>query len=157
LLEQARKDIAPAIEIEKPTTVRAVSAPTRDEFAAMAKRGRIHQDVGPEGDLANILQKSVPAVDFDFARSSSLSEQYESGELIERLRECGLFVNDDRMGHVLVGTTPENLATIENAKTPLDLGRAYGYSDDDIATFYVKRRGGDVDLGYAEYARDCCE
>ena len=66
----------------------------------------------------------------------------------------GLFVDDDRMGHIFVGTTPENLAAIKNPRTPFELGRAYGYSDDDIAAFYVKRRGGDVDLGYEQYARD---
>ena len=154
MVERKRKYIAQASEIGQATEVSAVSPPTRDEFAAMAKRGTVHQDMGAEEDLATILKKSVPAVEFEIAGRSPLSEQYESGELIERLRERGLFVDDDRMGHVFVGTTPENLVAITNAKTPFEFGRAHGYSDDDIAAFYVKRRGGDVDLGYAEYAQD---
>ncbi len=154
LVEQANKHVAQASEIAQTTGVSAASTPTRDEFAAMAKRGTVHQDFGAEEDLANILKKSVPAVEFEIAGGSPLSEQYESGELVERLRERGLFVDDDRMGHVFVGTTPEKLTTITNAKTPFEFGRAYGYSDDDIAAFYVKRRGGDVDLGYAEYTQD---
>ncbi len=93
----------------------------------MAKRGTVHQDIGAEEDLATILKKSVPAVEFEIAGRSPLSEQYESGELIERLRERGLFVDDDRMGHVFVGTTPENLVAITNAKTPFEFGRAHGY------------------------------
>ena len=58
------------------------------------------------------------------------------------------------MGKVFVGTMPENLAAIRNAQTPLDYGRPYGYSDDDIAAFYVRRRGGDVEQAYKEYTED---
>jgi hypothetical protein len=154
LTEPANKRIAQVSEISQPIGVSAVSTPTREEFVAMAKRGTVHQDVGAEEDLANILKNSVPAVEFEITGGSPLSEQYESGELIERLRECGLFVDDDRKGHVFVATTPENLTAITNAKTPFEFGRAHGYSDDDIAAFYLKRRGGDVDLGYVEYIQD---
>jgi hypothetical protein len=40
------------------------------------------------------------------------------------------------------------------AKSPVDLGRLYGYSEDDIACFYLRRRGGLPDVAYEEYICD---
>ena len=73
-------------------------APTREEFAAMAARGRLWQHDEPS--------PCTP--------------------------------------------TPEKL---NQAKTPLDYGRAYGYSEDDIAHFYNFRRRGHV-MAYDEYLHD---
>ena len=42
---------------------------------------------------------------------------------------------------------------LEEAQSPLELGRLYGYSEDDIAHFYKSRRRG-VETAYAEYLRD---
>jgi hypothetical protein len=71
--------------------------PTRKQFDAMAKRGRLH-----------------------------LSEE------------------------TIVTPTAAELA---KAGTPLDYGRLYGYSEDDIAHFYKYRRRGHQ-IGYEEYVRD---
>ncbi len=46
--------------------------------------------------------------------------------------------------------TPEKL---KQATTPLDYGRAYGYSEDDIAHFYNFRRRGHA-MAYDEYLHD---
>jgi hypothetical protein len=46
--------------------------------------------------------------------------------------------------------TPEML---KQAKTCVDMGRLYGYSEDDIAHFYNFRRRGHV-TGYEEYLDD---
>jgi hypothetical protein len=45
-------------------------------------------------------------------------------------------------------------ADLNKAKSPLDFGRLYGYSEDDIACLYLKRRGGRADIAYAEYICD---
>jgi hypothetical protein len=37
-------------------------------------------------------------------------------------------------------------ADLNKAKSPLDFGRLYGHSEDDIACFYLKRRGGGADI-----------
>jgi hypothetical protein len=46
--------------------------------------------------------------------------------------------------------TPEML---KQARTPIDYGRAYGYSEDDIAHFYNFRRRGHA-MAYDEYRHD---
>lgn len=44
-------------------------------------------------------------------------------------------------------------ADLEKAQSALDLGRLYGYSEDDIAHYYSFRRRGQ-DVAYTEYVRD---
>jgi hypothetical protein len=43
---------------------------------------------------------------------------------------------------------------LSNAQSPVDLGRLYGYSEDDIACFYLRRRDGLPDIAYEEYICD---
>ena len=42
---------------------------------------------------------------------------------------------------------------LDKAQSPLDLGRLYGYTEDDIACFYNFRRRGHS-IAYTEYVRD---
>jgi hypothetical protein len=42
---------------------------------------------------------------------------------------------------------------LETAQSPLDLGRLYGYSEEDIAHYYWSRRR-DCQIAYTEYVRD---
>ena len=42
---------------------------------------------------------------------------------------------------------------LEDAQSPIELGRLYGYTEDDIAHFYNVRRHGH-DVAYTEYIRD---
>jgi hypothetical protein len=42
---------------------------------------------------------------------------------------------------------------LETAQSPLDLGRLYGYSEEDIAHYYWSRRR-DCQTAYTEYVRD---
>jgi hypothetical protein len=44
-------------------------------------------------------------------------------------------------------------ADLDQAQSALDLGRLYGYSEDDIAHYYDFRRRGQ-DVAYTEYVRD---
>jgi len=43
---------------------------------------------------------------------------------------------------------------LKKARSPVDFGRLHGYSEDDIACFYLKRRRGRADIAYAEYIQD---
>ncbi len=43
---------------------------------------------------------------------------------------------------------------LNRAKSPVDFGRLYGYSEDDIACFDPRRRGGLPDIARAEYICD---
>jgi hypothetical protein len=42
---------------------------------------------------------------------------------------------------------------LDKAQSPLDLGRLYGYTEDDIAHYYWSRRQ-DCRIAYSEYVRD---
>jgi hypothetical protein len=42
---------------------------------------------------------------------------------------------------------------LDNAQSPIDLGRLYGFTEDDIAHFYNFRRRGH-DIAYTEYVHD---
>ena len=42
---------------------------------------------------------------------------------------------------------------LDEAQSPVDLGRLYGYSEDDIAHFYRVRRR-ELETAYTEYVRD---
>lgn len=45
-------------------------------------------------------------------------------------------------------------AQLEAAKSPVDFGRLYGYSEDDIAHFYMQRAGGNINRAYNDYVWD---
>ena len=44
-------------------------------------------------------------------------------------------------------------AELEEAQSPVELGRLYGYSEDDIAHFYKSRRR-ELETAYTEYVQD---
>lgn len=123
-------------------------------FLDLASTGKIHQAKTPKEDLKSILAKDVPATSFDIRNDHPLSYDYETGKLTEKLRKSGLYVEDNGMGSIRAGTTPEALDLIKNAETPLEFGKAYGYSDSDIANFYLKRRGGNAELANEDYVND---
>lgn len=135
-------------------TLKAAPPLTLEDFAAMAQRGTIRQaKTDPEAIKAVIAGKQ-PATELNLLGGHPLARQYEMGQLTDRFAKAGLYVDDDRMGRVFVGRDQAAVDALKNAKTPAQYGRAYGYSEDDIAHFYVKRRGGDVGLGYDEYLAD---
>jgi hypothetical protein len=45
-------------------------------------------------------------------------------------------------------------ADLKRAKTPIELGWLYGYSENDIAHFYLVRCAPDARMAYANYIRD---
>ena len=135
------------------STLSAVK-PTLEEFMTMAGRGQIRQAKTPQQDLSAILKGKVSATDFDINAAHPFGRKYEEGELTRQLEDAGLVVDDDRMGRVIAGRTQADVDALKNAKTAAEYGRIYGYSDDDIAAFYLKRRGGDPDLAYEEFVRE---
>lgn len=128
----------------------------QETFAAMAAKGKVRQARTVREDIRDIKRGKMNAVDLDFVGTGDgrLGHQYEMGEITDGLKKAGLHVEDDRMGTVFAGKTKADVDALRNAQTPDEFGRAYGYSEDDIAAFYVRRRGGDVQAGYGEYVRD---
>ena len=125
------------------------------DFTALAARGKLRTAKTTKQDIADIVKKKMLATVINLrAADDNLSMQYETGKITQKLEDAGLFVDDDGMGIIHVGTTQENLDAIKQAKTPLEIGRLSGYSDEDIAAFYLKRRGGAEDIAFEEYKTD---
>ena len=126
------------------------------DFSKAAKSGKVNQARTPDQDFKDVINGDMPAADFDLsgfdARVGGLD--YESGELTDALENAGLYVYDDRMGTVIAGKSKEAVDSLMIADSPYEYGKAYGYSDEDIAAFYKQLRGGDEGVAYQEYLRD---
>jgi hypothetical protein len=55
--------------------------------------------------------------------------------------------------HKVDNTVIPSDSDLDDAQSPLDLGRLYGFTEDDIAHFYSFRRHGHH-IAYTEYVRD---
>jgi len=136
----------------------APRAESVDEFAALAANGQLRQARTTEQDISDITEKKMPATVINLqGADDELSIAYESGEITDQLTNAGLFVDDDQMGTIYVGTTQENLDAIKLAENPAEIGKLSGYSDADIAAFYLKRRGGDKKAAFQEYKSDLAD
>jgi len=124
---------------------------TFDTFKKMASKGKVQKAKSQKESLKSIREKKVPAQDFEF---DDFDEMYESGDFTKKLKKEGLFVIDDMMGKVIVGRTKKDAENLAKAKTPIDFGKSYGYSDSDIAKFYVARNQGDYEKAYKDYLKD---
>jgi len=138
--------------------------PTLDEFGEMAGRGVLRE-----------------RRNYDEFEEEALEYFYDDtdGTLYEALEEQGIInISDDDFELVIdrlsnvgnperlqeLGFGPEFIEELREARriarreeyggNPIQLGRINRYSEDDIAHFYVARRGGDVELGYEEYLED---
>jgi hypothetical protein len=133
----------------------SVNINSAEDFAVLAAKGELRTARTTKQDIADIVKKKMLATVINVrAADDKLSMQYETGKITQKLKDAGLFVDDDGMGIIHVGTTQENLDAIKQAKTPLEIGRLSGYSEEDIAAFYLKRRGGAKDIAFEEYKTD---
>ena len=131
---------------------------TLEQFKGLSSKGRLRTAFTPEEDYKNLLTGKVPAADFDFNDlGGELAEMYELGTFTDSLKKKGAYVIDDMMGNVVVGKTKRDAELLQKAVTPYERGKAYGYSEEDIANFYTKQRGGGdigTELGYKEFVVD---
>src|SRR5436190_23989142 len=108
-----------------------MTAPQFEEAAGRGKFVRAEND--PLVDLDNVLKGDKPATDINVGMGSRLSEEYESGKLLERIQQSGAHVIDDNAGTLIVGKTQADAERLQRAHDlmnrggkPIDLGRAYG-------------------------------
>tara|TARA_Y100000114_G_C11491680_1_gene200170 strand:+ start:43 stop:519 length:477 start_codon:yes stop_codon:yes gene_type:complete len=134
--------------------VKGLQEISKSNFEKMAARGKTNIARDNTESLNALLDKKSLAQDLDIRYYDDLAEDYESGDLTKSLRDKGFFVLDDKEGYVIAGQTKKDALNLLNAQSPYEYGKSYGYSDDDIAHFYVSRRGGDLDAGYEEYIND---
>ena len=129
--------------------------PKKKQFEELANKGKIRQARTNKENISAIKNKETPAQDFNIQNmSDDIEFDYEAGDFTKHFEDAGLHVIDDRMGSVIVGRTKKDAINLLNAKNPIDYGKAYGYSDADIAQFYITRRGGNVDNAYKDFTKD---
>ena len=122
-----------------------------DTFKKLASKGKLQKAKSQEESLKSITKKEIPAQDFEF---NDFDEIYESGKFTNKLERAGLYVIDDMMGRVVAGRTKKDAEKLAKAESPIDYGKSYGYSDSDIAQFYVARNQGDYKKAYKDYLKD---
>jgi hypothetical protein len=126
---------------------RAIIAP--EQFAQMATKGKINVARSQEQELADLLAGKT-----NFAEARLNWDMPETYDLADKLAKQGLQSKVDARGVTRFYKNPEDLKAIESAKNPTSFGKAYGYSDNDIAAFYLARRQGNKDLAYKEFLED---
>jgi hypothetical protein len=114
----------------------------------MVAEGKINTARSFEQDVTDVLNGKINAVSFEF--STDKSYEYESGDFADRFNNSSLIVDDNRMGTVYVGKTQKDIDNLKKADNSIEYGRAYGYSENDIAHFYAQRRGGNNEYGFEE-------
>lgn len=128
---------------------------SKEQFGQLADKGKIIQARDQKESLDALLKGDSPAQNFRFDDEfDDLAVDYESGDFTKKLKDKGYHVIDNKMGTVIVGRTKTDAENLLKAKNPYELGKSYGYSDEDIAQFYVTRRGGNLDIGYEEFIAD---
>ena len=127
---------------------------TETEFEALAKTGKIHTAKTSKQELES-LRKGQSEV----AEVRANADTVEGDELLQSLKQEGYAIepNPIAFDSWIVGKNEEAISKLKNAKSPIDFGRAYGYSDADIAQFYIRRRGGDKRSAFREYLEDLAE
>jgi hypothetical protein len=132
-------------------TIKKSAEVSFDTFKKLASKGKLQKAKSQEESLKSITKKEVPAQDFEF---NDFDEIYESGEFTNKLERAGLYVIDDMIGRVVAGRTKKDAEKLAKAESPIDYGKSYGYSNSDIAQFYVARNQGDYKKAYKDYLKD---
>ena len=123
-----------------------------DEFKSLAEKGQMRQARTFNQDVKDVINKKMPANIFEITGKNAYD--YESGNFVRKLEKAGLYVDDDKFGTVIAGKTKKDVERLKQAQTPIEHGLSYGYKPEDIAKFYVNRRGNQADIGYAEFLND---
>jgi hypothetical protein len=123
-----------------------------NEFKSLAEKGQMRQARTFDQDVKDVINKKMPANIFELTGKNAYD--YESGNFVKKLEKAGLYVDDDKLGTVIAGKTKKDVERLKQAQTPIEHGLSYGYKPEDIAKFYVNRRGNQADIGYAEFLDD---
>ncbi|HIM35664.1 MAG TPA: hypothetical protein EYM33_09045 [Pseudomonadales bacterium] len=110
-------------------------------FKELAKKGRLIPPRTPEADLRAILSGELSQVDLNCNAEHYLSRLYQSGELIKRIEEKELRYYDTYSDYLYVGKTSDNVIQMIRATSAYHYGMCYGYSQADIAFFYLNAHG----------------
>jgi hypothetical protein len=147
--QAAAPQIAQALENYTFKTGMALPMVAPEQFAQMATKGKVNVARSQEQELADLLAGKTK-----FAEARLNWDMPETYDLADKLAKQGLQSTVDARGVTRFYKNPEDLKAIESANNPASFGKAYGYSDDDIAAFYLARRQGNKNLAYKDYVND---
>ncbi len=117
------------------------------EFVKLAESGQIRMAKNKEQELNDLLSGKAK-----FAEVLMTTAKPEIKELVNQLKGQGYQLTTKRQGPdtmTYIYKNEEDVRPIFEAKNPAEYGKAYGYSDADIARFYMERG-----LGHQKYLKD---
>lgn len=120
-----------------------------DDFAEIASKGKVNMAKSQKQELDDLLSGKSK-----FAEVNLNWDMPETYDLADSLAEKGFKSKIDDRGVTRFYKNEKDIQAIESAQTPIDFGKAYGYSDEDIAAFYLQRRGGDKEAAYKDFLSD---
>jgi hypothetical protein len=112
-------------------------------FQALAKTGKMRQAKNKEQELNDLISGKSK-----FAEVRLNWDDPKTYDLADKLKAQGFDSTVTQQGNDMVTLfhkTAEDVSPVLNAKTPYDYGKAYGYTDNDIAAFYNNRYGKDAE------------
>ena len=114
-----------------------------DTFEQLAKTGKMRQAKNKEQELNDLISGKSK-----FAEVRLNWDDPKTYDLADKLKAQGFDSTVTQQGKDMVTLfhkSAEDISPVLNAKTPYDFGKAYGYSDNDIAAFYNNRYGKDAE------------
>ena len=113
---------------------------TPEEFAKLAEKGKINIAKDTKQEIGGLLSGKSK-----FAELPNLNwDDPKTYDLVDPLIEKGFKAKTIQQGPdtvTLLYKNPKDIKLLETAKNPYEYGKAYGYSDEDIAHFYNKQFG----------------
>ena len=113
---------------------------TPEEFAKLAEQGKINIAKNTKQEIGGLLSGKSK-----FAELSNLDwDNPKTYDLVDPLIAKGFKAKTIEQGPdtvTLLYKNPKDIKLLETAKNPYEYGKAYGYSDADIAHFYNKQFG----------------
>jgi len=113
---------------------------TPEEFAKLAEKGKINIAKNTKQEIGGLLSGKSK-----FAELPNLNwDDPKTYDLVDPLIEKGFKAKTIQQGPdtvTLLYKNPKDIKLLETARNPYEYGRAYGYSDADIAHFYNKQFG----------------
>jgi hypothetical protein len=112
-------------------------------FSELAASGKLVQAKNKTQELDDLVKGKSK-----FAEVKLNWDDPKSYDLADKLEKQGFMstvIDQGRDQVTLFHKKPEDIASIVSAKTPYDYGKAYGYSDADVAKFYKERYGNEAE------------
>jgi len=117
-----------------------LSIQTPEEFKKLAEKGKINIAKDTKQEICGLLSGKSK-----FAELPNLNwDDPKTYDLVDPLIEKGFKAKTIQQGPdtvTLLYKNPKDIKLLETARNPYEYGKAYGYSDADIAHFYNKQFG----------------